>query len=130
MASAKPVDTFVYADITTCPTIVPRNVLAKLGLSARDNNRDLEARVIASANTIIDKDKWLSDQQKADLHNLIKLSPNAKYTAHVIAVCVSPLWTMHNCLSSGFQFFIDGGRGKAELDSTVSTFWETSDDIQ
>jgi hypothetical protein len=85
--------------------------------------------VIASANTIIDKDKWLSDQQKADLHNLIKLSPNPKYTAHVIAVCVSSLWTMHNALSSGFQFFIDGGMGKAELDSTVSTFWETSDDI-
>jgi hypothetical protein len=85
--------------------------------------------VIASANTIIDNDKWLSDQQKADLRNLIKLSPNPKYTANLIAVCVTSLWTMHNSLSSGFQFFIDGGRGKAELDSTVSTFWETSDDI-
>jgi hypothetical protein len=119
MDSATAGGSVTRTDITMCPTIVPQNVLATLGGSSTEYESEEVARLIEHAHNKISKDRRLTDQQKEDMRNLIKFSPNPGRTADRIG-CTSKLDVAHSQWSLGFQYFIDSGRGKGERETEVS----------
>jgi hypothetical protein len=127
MDSATAGGSVTRTDITMCPTIVPQNFLAKLRGSSTEYEGENVVQLIEHAHAKINKDRRLTDQQKEDIRNLIKFSPNPGRTADRIG-CTSKLDVAHSRWSLGFQYFIDSGSGKGERQSEVSTLFTAFDD--
>jgi hypothetical protein len=125
MASATAPGAISDGDITTCFTIVPRNVLARLRATAPKDESQWVAEEAVTINNRIDNDLLLSEQQKRDLKNLIKLSPNMAHTLAILTGPATEIFDLHLVCSAGFQFFIDGGRGKGGNGSQVGQFLAT-----
>jgi hypothetical protein len=123
MASAPAAGSAGLRALNRISEIVSQDVFKRLNLQHTPNGSDGQyiATVVAAAHARIDTYHCLGERQKQDLKNIVKFSPNPSRTATFIhaAEAKGRLVEEYMGWRRGFQFFIDGGRGKRNRGSQV-----------